>query len=198
MGLISQITARYRYWRDMRLLRAHAGTLAPGAKIVRPDCIACNGRLHLGEGVSIREHARIECVRRDGKHGEIRIGDWTTAQMYLHIAAAERVTIGAHVLIAGRVYVSDHDHNWPEDPGKTSLVSAPVTIGDRCWLGEGCVIVKGVTLGENCIVGANAVVTKSYPAGSMLAGVPARVIKRYDPATKEWKRETERRDEETK
>jgi len=87
-------------------------------------------------------------------------------------------------LIAGRVYVTDHDHAWPD--GGAALVTAPVVIGDGCWLGEGCAILKGVTLGEGCVVGANAVVTRSAPARSMLVGVPARVVKRYDPGTGKW------------
>lgn len=51
-----------------------------------------------------------------------------------------------------------------------------MVIGDGCWIGEGACILKGVELGENCVVGANAVVTKSFPAGSVLGGVPARRI----------------------
>ena len=54
--------------------------------------------------------------------------------------------------------------------------SGTVRIGDGCWLGARVVILKDVTLGDRCVVGAGAVVTKSYPAGSVIAGVPAKLI----------------------
>jgi len=104
--------------------------------------------------------------------------------MYFHCAAAVSVRIGEGVLIAGRVYISDHDHVWPG--AGDEIIAAPVEIGDQCWLGEGCAVLKGVVLGRNCIVGANAVVTKSAPEGSMLVGVPARIIKRYDKVSNTW------------
>lgn len=152
--------------------------------IDNPDLITGAKGIVLHSRVRIWAHARIECFNHGGKSGRIEIGEGTKVQMYFHCAAAESVRIGKGALIAGRVYISDHDHAWPSERG--GLVVAPVEIGDSCWLGEGCVILKGVTLGANCVVGSNAVVTRSAPAGSMLAGVPARVIKRFDMESGEW------------
>lgn len=53
---------------------------------------------------------------------------------------------------------------------------APV-VGDHCYIGPGAVLVGGVELGEGCVVGANAVVTSSFPANSVVAGVPARLLR---------------------
>jgi acetyltransferase-like isoleucine patch superfamily enzyme len=59
----------------------------------------------------------------------------------------------------------------------------PIRLGRRCWVGMNAVILPGVTLGENTIVGAGAIVTKSFPEGwCVLAGNPARVIRKLDPA----------------
>ncbi len=164
------------------------GGLGVGAKITNPVLIHGGQRIFLARNVAIRDFGRLEAADRHGIKGEIHIGEGTTAEMYLHVGAAQRVTIGKDVLIASRVYITDHDHAWPpgsaDDDGR--LHARPVEIGDRCWLGEGCVILKGVTLGECCVVAANAVVTKSFPAGSMLAGVPAKVIKTYDFERREW------------
>jgi acetyltransferase-like isoleucine patch superfamily enzyme len=49
-----------------------------------------------------------------------------------------------------------------------------IVVGDGCWLGAGSIILDGVELGAGCVVGAGAVVTRSYPAGTVLTGVPAR------------------------
>jgi lipopolysaccharide O-acetyltransferase len=106
------------------------------------------------------------------------------------VGAATRVDIGRNVLIAGNVYVTDHDHE-PLEPGRPKgsprgLLSRPTRIDDDCWLGEGCKILKGVHLGRGCIVGANAVVTRSFEPYSILIGVPARAIRRYDESKKDW------------
>ena len=57
---------------------------------------------------------------------------------------------------------------------------APVRIGDRVWVGTRAVVLKGVTIGDGAVVAAGAVVTSDVPAGTVVAGVPARVVGRAD------------------
>ncbi|WP_396275136.1 acyltransferase [Granulicella aggregans] len=64
----------------------------------------------------------------------------------------------------------------------------PIVIGDNCFLGYRVAVTPGVTLGEWCVVGANSVVTKSFPPYSMIAGAPARMIKRYSLEERAWVR----------
>ena len=180
--IFDRIKFRWRHWRTASMI----GSLGAGSRIDCPEMIVGGAGLHVGDGVRIWAHARIECIRTSGYSGEIHIGSGTSAQLYLHCGAAGRVEIGCNVLIAGRVYISDHDHDWPA--GGHKLVVAAVRIGDQCWLGEGSVVLKGVTLGEGCVVGANAVVTKSAPAWSMLVGSPARIVKRFDLTSGSWMR----------
>lgn len=163
-------------WLAYRRWRGAFGFYARSAYLEAPDLITNPRGIHLSWGSRIRAHARLECIEHEGKLGRIEIGEGTVANLYFHCAAADRVVIADGVLIAGRVYISDHDHTMPWQDGK--VVARPVTIGRGCWLGEGCVILKGVELGEGCVVGANAVVTKSFPAGSVLGGVPARELRR--------------------
>jgi len=112
----------------------------------------------------------------------VQIGD------RVHIAAAEKVIFGDDCLIASNVYVSDHDHGETDSasmllsPSSRKLLASPVKIGNSCWIGQNVCILKGVTLGENCIVAAGAVVTRSFPAYSVIAGVPARLLKTVQPA----------------
>lgn len=146
--------------------------------------------IHIGRRVMIRSGARLEAIgdTSDGKP-RIIIGDGTDAQFDFHCGAAELVVIGKNVTIAGRVYVTDHDHrfDFPElSVGETKkIVSAPVEIGDGAWLGEGCVILKGVTVGERAVVGANAVVTRDVPPWTIVGGVPAKVIRQIVPEKEE-------------
>lgn len=137
--------------------------------------------ISIGKRVEIRKGARLEAIGSwDGVKPKIIIGDDTSIHLYFHCGAAESVTIGKNVLIAGRVYISDHDHTY-DDPKLSAckceeLKTAPVVIKDGVWLGEGSVILKGVTIGERSVVGANAVVTRDVEPYTIVAGVPAREI----------------------
>lgn len=110
---------------------------------------------------------------------KISIGQKCTILHDFQCNAAQSVSIGNHVLIAPRVFISDSDHIVSEGTStveQKKLNSNPVNIGDNCWLGINSVILKGVTLGHHCIVGSNSVVTKSAPPFSILAGSPAKII----------------------
>jgi acetyltransferase-like isoleucine patch superfamily enzyme len=79
------------------------------------------------------------------------------------------------------VSIRDHDHRFADPTlsvAEQGYEVAPVRLGRNVWLGCNVTVLKGVSLGDSCVVGANAVVTTSFPAGSVLAGVPARVLKR--------------------
>lgn len=149
------------------------------SRLSSPALLTNTGRVRIGKGVSIRKGARIEVVR-DG--GAIEIGDGTSIQFDFHCGAANQVVIGKDVLIAGRVYISDHDHVFDHCEMSPrlcrDLVSSPVIIEDGVWLGEGCVVLKGVRIGRRSVVGANAVVTKSVPDGCVVCGVPAKIVRR--------------------
>jgi len=142
--------------------------------------------IHIGKKVIIRKGGRLEAVGPwDGKKPKIHIGDNTSIHFYFHCGAAESVSIGKDVLIAGRVFISDHDHVF-DDPLKSTrwsgkLVTKPVVIEDGVWLGEGAVVLKGVKIGKRAVIGANSVVTKDVPAFSVVAGSPAKVIRKFGP-----------------
>lgn len=118
---------------------------------------------------------------------EIIIGNNVSIQKDCHIGSINKIVIGNNVLLASKVYISDHSHGdisrkaLSLSPAKRELFSkGPVIIEDNVWLGEGVVILPNVTIGENSIVGANSVVTKSFPKNSVIAGNPAKLIRILD------------------
>lgn len=95
------------------------------------------------------------------------------------IIARERVVIGRNCAIAWGVTIADHDFHRTYLDGVAQAETEPVTIGDGVWIGMDATILKGVTVGEGAIVAAGAVVTRDVAPHSMVAGVPARVVKEH-------------------
>ncbi len=122
----------------------------------------------------------VDCRIDVFKNGILEIEDNVQINDNVHIACAEYIKIGKNTLIASKVYLTDHDHDFSSNeltPISWPLITKSVIIGDNCWIGENVAILKGVELGDGCIVGANAVVTKSFPKNVILAGNPAKVIR---------------------
>lgn len=94
------------------------------------------------------------------------------------------ITIGDDVTIAPNVYITDHNHTY-DDPGipigRQWPSEAPVRIGSGCWLGTGVVVLPGTDLGRNVTVAAGSVVRGVVPDHSVVAGSPARIVRRHDP-----------------
>ena len=146
-----------------------------GKHISVGEGFSCQKRLHL--------HA-FEEVLGDRFAPEIKIGNYVSIQHDCHIGSINKITIGNNVLMASKVYISDHFHGEITKealllpPSLRKLYSkGPVVIEDNVWLGEGVVVLPGVTIGENSIIGANAVVTRSIPRNCVAAGNPARIVR---------------------
>jgi lipopolysaccharide O-acetyltransferase len=134
------------------------------------------GALIGGIGLTIGFNCRIDIFAK----GTLSLSQNIQLNDHVHIACADKISIGENVLVASRVYISDHDHDLYsglENPQQWPLKTAQVIIGDNCWIGEGVCILKGVSIGKGSVIGANAVVTKSFPANSVIGGVPAKSLK---------------------
>lgn len=108
----------------------------------------------------------------------IRIGDDNYFNRNVMLDACGLIEIGDNSMIGPDVYITDSNHKYGPglDPHKLPMDVGRVKIGNRCWIGAKAIILKNVELGDGCVVGAGAVVTRSFPAGSVIAGVPARLM----------------------
>lgn len=86
------------------------------------------------------------------------------------------ITLGAGSLIGHGSTLTTLNHALDPDR-RADMVPAPVVIGRKVWLGASVTVVPGVTIGDGAVVGAGAVVTKDVPADTIVAGVPARVVR---------------------
>lgn len=128
----------------------------------------------------------------------IRIGSNVRMNDYVHIGAVDSVTIGDRVLIASKVFISDHDHgSYGKSgvhsdprvaPSERQLSASPVVIEDDVWLGEFVSVLAGVRIGKGAIIGTMSTVTKDIPPYCIAVGSPARVIKQFNFADGVWER----------
>lgn len=89
------------------------------------------------------------------------------------------IEIGNENMCGPDVYITDSNHTYGGGvaPHTLPMEVGRVRIGNHCWIGAKVTILKDVELADGCVVGAGAVMTRSFPANSIIAGVPARRIR---------------------
>jgi acetyltransferase-like isoleucine patch superfamily enzyme len=110
--------------------------------------------------------------------GDVVIGNHT--RVGLHNTIIGPVTIGSHVNLAQGITVTALNHNFADTSKRIDeqgINTMPVTIEDDVWIGANAVVLPGVRIGTHAVVAAGAIVTKDVPPHSLVAGVPAKVIK---------------------
>ena len=116
----------------------------------------------------------------------LRIGDRCSIGRANHVVAHHSIVIGDDVITGPSCYVTDQNHVYadPDVPIARQWPAVdPVVVGDGSWIGAGAVILPGTRLGRNTVVGAGSVVRGTFPDHAVLAGIPAKVVRRYDAAT---------------
>lgn len=169
-----------------------------GSRLVRrPIRVRGKKYIDFGTGLTTGVGCRIEAFQIESAHEAKKIYFGKNVQIndYVHIGAVESVTIGNNVLIASKIFISDHNHGKYSGPNQSSplispadreLHSAPVIIEDDVWLGEFVSVLPGVRIGKGSVIGTHSVVTKDIPAYSIAVGVPCKVVKTYDHSIGEW------------
>ena len=154
-----------------------------GRKVLFDSVRAIEG----GQRVDIGDYSAFGMLTRlsTWKDGSITIGRHCHFGDNNFITSACRIEIGDNVLTGNNVLISDNSHG---DTSREQLLMPPIDrplvskgairIGNDVWIGQNVCILSGVTIGDGAIVGANSVVTKNVDSYSVVAGVPANVIKK--------------------
>ena len=168
------------------------GAMGKKCMVFKPIRLVNPRNIHMGSGVRIYKNSRIETIEVwEGTRFKPRvtIGDGTSIEQSLHLVCASSIEIGHDVVISADVMITDNGHGYDEinkSVMRQPLIVKNTVIGDYCFIGMGARIMPGSKLGKNCIVGANSVVTGEFPDYSVLAGVPAKIIKSFDIETGKW------------
>jgi acetyltransferase-like isoleucine patch superfamily enzyme len=130
-------------------------------------------------------------------HPEVIIGNRVSMGDGVHLSCNRRIHVDDDVLFGSNIFVSDHQHGHYKGPVCSTPAEAPaqrplslsqngVAIGQNVWIGNNVVITGNVSIGAGSIIAANSVVTRDVPPLSMVAGIPATLIKRYDEERGLW------------
>ncbi|MGE9694369.1 MULTISPECIES: acyltransferase [unclassified Streptomyces] len=190
----------WRLLREAGAVTAHAhgrlrfGAIGEGTRLAFPQGTLFNERwIHLGAHCIIAEQVTLTAGMLPLGPGEtlgpdpvLRLGNGVVLGRGSHVVADAPVTIGDEAYFGPYVYVTSTNHSYddPHQPvGKQWPRRAPVTIGAGSWIGTGAVILPGAHLGRNVVVAAGSVVRGTVPDHAVVAGAPARVVRRWDEAT---------------
>lgn len=128
--------------------------LSKGSKVT----IGRNLKTLSGGRIGVRENA------------ELKIGDQVSVNVGTMITCHDSITIGSYTQIGPYCQILDHDHRYDsvEAFDNQEFKTAPVVIGEHCWIGANCVIMRGTVIGDNCVVGAGSVIKGNFPANSLI------------------------------
>jgi acetyltransferase-like isoleucine patch superfamily enzyme len=158
-----------------------------GACLLFPQGALYNEHLiHIGAETIVGPYASISAGMAPGQDMPtdpvVSIGSRCLIGRGSHIVGHWEIVIGDDIQTGPYVYITDQNHTY-EDPlvpiGRQWPTEAPVRIGSGCWLGANAVILPGAQIGQHVVVAAGAVVRGEVPDRCVVAGVPARIVKRW-------------------
>ncbi|MFJ7159425.1 acyltransferase [Streptomyces sp. NPDC101118] len=171
--------------------RLRFGAIGPNTRLAFPQGTVFGERwIHLGDHCIIAEQVTLTAGMMPGLDlgtaPVLELADGVVLGRGSHVIADARITVGKDTFCGPGVYITSTNHSYddPDEPvGRQWPRSEPVEIGPGCWLGTGAVILPGARLGRNVVVAAGAVVRGEVPDHAVVAGAPAKVVRRWLPAT---------------
>jgi maltose O-acetyltransferase len=155
----------------------HATSRGSRITLVGHPKVVNQGRMTFGERVRLDSTvAKMELVALPGGH--LDIGNNVFINYGSSLVSSKHVKVGDDCLIGTHVMVMDTDFHRVEDKA-WDTTGESIVIEDRVWLGNRSIVLKGVTVGHDSVVAAGSVVTKDVPPRCVVAGVPAKVVRRF-------------------
>jgi acetyltransferase-like isoleucine patch superfamily enzyme len=166
------------------------GKFGSPSYIGKPLFIGNFKRIFIGKRVRIFPGARIEVIDNDAS---IVLEDNISIGQNLHIISGggQELRICKNTTFSANIFIANLDHSYTQIDKhilEQKHIMRETRIGENCFIGYGVVIQAGTVLGKQCIVGANAVVRGHFPDYSVIVGIPAKIVKRYDIDTLQWKK----------
>lgn len=185
---------------DLSIDGGRFGTCGVGVTMGRGiEVIGCAAGIHLGNNVRLDDGVRLVCADDEseiiigdgtiiharaildtGPKGSLRLGRWNSVNPYCVLYGHGGLVAGDYVRIATHTVIIPANHVYanPAVPiTKQGLTKQGIRIGSDVWIGSGCSILDGVEIGDGCVVGAGSVVNRNVLPFSIVAGVPARLVK---------------------
>jgi acetyltransferase-like isoleucine patch superfamily enzyme len=141
------------------------------------------GKIFFSKNVVIGDN----CTLTTGLQGEIHISSCTSIGKDAWIASGDgKILIGKESLFGPRVTIVAQNHATTEInvenylPWHRDSIPSLTIIGERCSIGTNVTILPGSNIGAYCSIAANAVVKGTFPPGSLIAGIPAKIIKKFE------------------
>lgn len=195
----------YKYYLRKRRTRLLKGKVDIHPSVILLDSVNFDFRTSkIGKRVFVGEQSMIGCnFIFESDSGSIKIGKRTFINGGTNLISINEIEVGDDVTIGWNVYIYDHDshsldyifrkddikrqredfyakRNFIFSKDWSTVKYAPIKICNKVWIGFNAIILKGVTIGEGAIIAAGAVVTKNVPEWTIVAGNPAKVVKKIE------------------
>jgi len=176
-----------RSFRKLKFLKqGNNCTVGKNVVFLHPEHIALGDNITFGDNCAIQTWPEYRGVKHT-KMPELIIEDNVSMMRNCHVSCMNKVLIGSGSLLGDNVFITDNFHgclsmdeaNLP--PIERKLYSkGEVIIGKNVWIGRNACVMPGVTIGDCAVVGANSVITKDVDCNTIVAGCPAREIKKLE------------------
>lgn len=194
MWILGKIKKVYKFiLKDIKIHKFKRYCRKLNCKVIKPLILNNPEYIHLDKYVRIKEGARIECYDRFAGNmlsPRLSIEEKVIIGYNFSCLVADKVRIGKDTILASNVLITSENHGINPEIDipyyEQELSIGPVSIGEGCWIGEKVIILPNVNIGKKCVIAAGAIVTKDIPDYSIAAGIPAKVIKKYNFEKHEW------------
>ena len=183
--LYFSLKPKHRTWAEPWQARVQARLMALETVTIEPGCfVAPEARIFAEPGRDVLLKSGSAVAAEAYIHGPVVLGEGASVNARVSIDGGSKgVRIGAHTRIATGVAIYAFDHGMEPDRRIKSqpVRSLGIDIGEDVWIGANACVTDGVHIGDGAVVGMGAVVTRDVPAGVIVGGAPARMIKRREP-----------------